>query len=454
MLQDHRYHRMPDPRPRETAYHGYGDWREHQLRDEVRARRWPALLGWGAAAVFSVWVIAASAYLLLHDDMMREAADQRARLQEIYEDRITRMRTEVDTINGRLMLNQDAFEQKLNRLRARQVLLERRQTALSELLGDARTASLMAAERAIAGISDGTIRQGADGDTRDRRADAEPSARRGHEIRLTFAPRGAGSRMTTMLADAGPPSESGNSIDQSLARLARSQEILEADQARSLNLLEARTSGAAKLIADQLTALGLRPELAPVQVAGLEVAPVRAGLGGPFVPVLLNGRQPPPFEQQLRRIRAHIGHADRLYGQLLRLPVLSPLAGEAAIVSGFGERMDPFLRTPAMHSGVDFRASHGSTVQAAAPGRVVRAGRQGGYGRTVEILHSNGYSTRYAHLSAIFVKEGDSVKAGAPVGRVGSTGRSTGPHLHYEVRSGEEPVDPARFLRLAKLFGL
>jgi murein DD-endopeptidase MepM/ murein hydrolase activator NlpD len=121
--------------------------------------------------------------------------------------------------------------------------------------------------------------------------------------------------------------------------------------------------------------------------------------------------------------------------------------------SGFGVRMDPFLRAPAMHTGLDFRANHGDPVRATATGKVVTAAWSGGYGKMVEIDHGNGLSTRYGHLSAIDVEEGQSVRIGQTLGRVGSTGRSTGPHLHYETRIEGEAVDPQKFLRAALRLG-
>jgi murein DD-endopeptidase MepM/ murein hydrolase activator NlpD len=105
-----------------------------------------------------------------------------------------------------------------------------------------------------------------------------------------------------------------------------------------------------------------------------------------------------------------------------------------------------------MHTGVDFRASTGDPVRVTANGRVVSAGWAGGYGRMVEVNHGNGLSTRYGHLSQIDVKVGDYVKIGQVIGEVGSTGRSTGPHLHYETRIDGEAVDPQKFLRAGLRF--
>jgi murein DD-endopeptidase MepM/ murein hydrolase activator NlpD len=115
--------------------------------------------------------------------------------------------------------------------------------------------------------------------------------------------------------------------------------------------------------------------------------------------------------------------------------------------SGFGWRDDPIRHTRRFHSGTDFRGKPGTPVVAAGDGVVTFSGRMGGYGNMVEIDHGNGLATRYGHMSEVLVEEGQDVEPGAVLGRIGSTGRSTGPHLHYEVRVDGEPVDPTRFLR-------
>ena len=116
--------------------------------------------------------------------------------------------------------------------------------------------------------------------------------------------------------------------------------------------------------------------------------------------------------------------------------------------SGFGTRIDPIKGTTSVHPGFDLAAKVGTPVSAAAAGTVVHAGPAGTYGNLVTIRHDGGYETRYAHLSAVSVKVGDRVDAGAPVGAVGTTGYSTGPHLHFEVRHDGTTVDPAPLLPL------
>ena len=131
--------------------------------------------------------------------------------------------------------------------------------------------------------------------------------------------------------------------------------------------------------------------------------------------------------------------------EFMRLPTRSPIAG-AALSSTFGNRVDPFARTHAFHAGLDFAAGLGTPIRSAAGGVVVFAGMRTDYGRVVEIDHGNGLKTRYAHASKLLVETGALVAPGDPIALVGSTGRSTGPHLHFEVLRGGTAVDPKRYL--------
>ncbi len=134
---------------------------------------------------------------------------------------------------------------------------------------------------------------------------------------------------------------------------------------------------------------------------------------------------------------------------LRSIPLGLPVQG--ALSSGFGKRVSPFSRRVQMHDGIDISVDHASVVTAVAEGSVVTAGYQGAYGRAVLIDHGNGYETLYGHLSSISVKVGQKICRGQKIGLVGSSGRSTGPHLHYEVRVAGEPKDPSIYLRLVSL---
>jgi murein DD-endopeptidase MepM/ murein hydrolase activator NlpD len=127
------------------------------------------------------------------------------------------------------------------------------------------------------------------------------------------------------------------------------------------------------------------------------------------------------------------------------LPTLAPIV-DGWFSSNFGYRIDPFTGMRSFHEGIDFPANVGTPIVAAASGKVVYAGYHAEYGKIIEIDHGNGLVSRYAHASQVFVKEGDLVVRGQRLGSVGSTGRSTGPHLHFEVRLNGVPQNPARFL--------
>lgn len=179
--------------------------------------------------------------------------------------------------------------------------------------------------------------------------------------------------------------------------------------------------------------------------AGEEIA---AGQGGPLEPAE-DGGEPQlgrdvgfTLDEPLVRLRA----AQEL---IARLPLGPPL-DEFRITSGYGKRRDPLTGKLAIHRGIDFGAPRNAEVVAPAPGRVLRAGRDGAYGLLVEIDHGMGIVTRYAHLKKLLVAAGDRVDFRQPIGIVGSSGRSTGRHLHYEIRVAGRPIDPAGFLEAGR----
>jgi murein DD-endopeptidase MepM/ murein hydrolase activator NlpD len=186
---------------------------------------------------------------------------------------------------------------------------------------------------------------------------------------------------------------------------------------------------------------------------GVDVKSAPRGIGGPFVPLKAPSSGASAFDRQLYRINVARAEVDQYSQTLFNVPVRKPVAGEVDMSSPFGVRMDPFLHRPAMHTGIDLRGDIGEPVRATATGRVSIAGREGGYGNMVEIDHGRGLATRYGHLSQIDVKVGQKVRIGEIIGRIGSTGRSTGPHLHYETRVDGDPVDPQKFLRAGVRLG-
>ena len=171
-----------------------------------------------------------------------------------------------------------------------------------------------------------------------------------------------------------------------------------------------------------------------------------AGKGGPLETLASepDGSLDPRFE----RLASALARMNALEQGLISIPQVMPTQ-MARMTSGFGYRSDPFTGTAAMHSGLDFGGRLGEPILAAAAGRVVFAGTKGGYGQTVEIAHGNGLLTRYAHLSGFTARAGQQVAAGQQIGMLGSTGRSTGPHLHFEVRLNGRAIDPRPMLEQA-----
>jgi murein DD-endopeptidase MepM/ murein hydrolase activator NlpD len=169
-------------------------------------------------------------------------------------------------------------------------------------------------------------------------------------------------------------------------------------------------------------------------------------MGGPLIPLLPSSSA--SLDPRLRRLGLSLARMDALQRWLQGIPQVIPAAAQY-ISSGFGYRSDPFDGDAAFHAGLDFKAPFGAPVFAAAWGRVAFVGQRNGYGNVVEINHGNGLLTRYAHMSAFRTRVGQPVRAGEVIGAVGSTGRSTGPHLHFEVRLNGQPVNPRPFLEVA-----
>lgn len=200
------------------------------------------------------------------------------------------------------------------------------------------------------------------------------------------------------------------------------------------NRIEAlnRVIAAVGLDADALRAESLAPPLSKGDRAA----------GGPFVPLstAVDEGDPVAMAGQLMVLRQVVD----------ALPLRHPLPG-ADTTSGYGVRVDPFNRRAAMHEGLDLVLAFGAPVRAAAAGVVTRAGASPEYGRMVEIDHGNGIRTRYGHLSRIYVRTGQKVDGSVRIGAQGNSGRSTGSHLHYEVRLDGKPLSPERFLKAGRL---
>lgn len=235
-------------------------------------------------------------------------------------------------------------------------------------------------------------------------------------------------------------------------------------QARMMRL-DAQSERLAKLAGEKKPVSGdkIAPSLSVNQALsvnqGISVnQPPKSNRGGPLV------RHAPISEKQLdqniaallAQIEFHAEYYNDLEARLLQrsvlkdtLPNRSPIAA-AFNSSSYGWRLDPFNGHKAFHEGLDFTADTGTAIYAAAGGIVVAAGPTPDYGKIVKIDHGSGLETRYAHASKLLVKAGDRVEKGQKVAEVGSTGRSTGPHLHYEIRLNGNALDPKKYLSASR----
>lgn len=403
--------------------------------DDARSytvRPWLAGIAVVGVTVLSVAYLGATAYLVFRDDLINASFSRNADLQQAYEDRIAGLRSEIDKIASRQILDQVAYDEKVERLLAAQRSLDDRQKAVSDLIDQARSSGLFGAAAAPG---------------KDDRAELDPPVT-GSLQAYAADDTGAGAiedRFAALTDEGLPPAFRGSvPLDPDgkpdLKSLAEEIGRMTAEQAAAVQAIAEAASERADKVEHIVERLGVRLATAEGPAPDADGA-----VGGPFVP--LSG--PDALNAAMADAAAAFDKLGQARKAVDGLPVAAPLAA-ATVTSNFGSRSDPFLGSAAFHAGIDFRAPTGRDVEATAPGVVVTAGRNGGYGNMVEIDHGKGLTTRYAHLSRIGVKVGQKVKRGTIIGEVGSTGRSTGPHLHYETRVKGAPVNPMTYLKAGR----
>ncbi|PPD46700.1 MAG: peptidase M23 [Methylocystis sp.] len=429
---------------------------------------------------------------MFRDELLAGLLDRETQMQYAYEDRIAALRLRLDQLASRQFIDQDGVEGKVQTLVLRQAQLETRAAVVAQLVErtisrDAGVTMVSPASRqdspamsaARAGLplakapsaGAGAVQNAAKGalEPAPLAAGGKPQPegldlRLGGESKpLPLAPPNVAPKRgelvpidTSFMPGAAPAASLAHAADPDapmptrLETLALSLDRIERDQARRLSgIVQPAMEAATRLRrAFDIAGLSVDRYLART-VKRKEVA---AAVGGPFLAAPTKGTDG-LFERDLAVAQTAVATLDGLRRALPQTPLRKPLSGDLQMTSTFGYRTDPFFGRPALHSGVDLREDYGAPVRATAAGVVSVAGPQGGYGNLVEIDHGGGMSTRYGHLSAINVAPGQQVGPGAVVGRVGSTGRSTGPHLHYEVRIDGEAVDPSRFLKAASALG-
>lgn len=223
-----------------------------------------------------------------------------------------------------------------------------------------------------------------------------------------------------------------------LASIGQSMDRMLDDSRLALAALSESATRSTDDILDTLGDLGIRPAM-PDEIAGM---------GGPYAPPV--GEDTSSMLDDANTAYLALARFKAARSAIDFAPIHRPMDGLVRTSSSYGNRKDPFTGSRAFHAGIDFPAPTGTPVLSAGYGRVSFVGTKAGYGKTVEVTHGPGLMTRYGHLSAYLVKEGQVVDAGVPIARVGSTGRSTGPHLHFEVHRKNAAVDPTTYLAAGK----
>lgn len=403
-----------------------------------------------AGAVFGVvflWALVATGFIVFRDDFVTGMFRREASMQYDYEERISALKAEVARSQSKQLVDQEAFADKLDTLVRRQSSLESLQSIVQSLADIASTAGI----RPPAGADPSPARKTSQAvppprPLPDGTAEGGPAPDDDHAGMIIGPAKHAA---LTGGIFAARPDAPRPGVRTQLASITGSLDAIEQRQLAALQVIGSAAHARSETILSALGEAGV--DAAKLTTRITRSKPDMSSEGGPFIP-LDPAPEPSRFETVAHDVQAALSGADTLNRSLVSIPLRRPFAF-AEITSGFGARTDPFLGTAALHAGIDFREEIGAPVRATASGRVSEAGWTGGYGNMVEIDHGGGLSTRFGHMSEILVKPGDPIAIGQVVGRVGSTGRSTGPHLHYETRIDGVPVDPQRFLKAGQRIG-
>lgn len=388
----------------------------------LTVRPWMVAAGLSLGALITVGYIGSAAYLFFRDDLFTATLARQARMQDAYEERISALRIQVDSLTSRQYRDQQLVESSVARIIDKQKELTKRGEQIDAVLEKA-TSTIVEPDQIDPVITHSLV----------------PTKRAGMAAPVDPFKSLLTSPSTPLINT--DPAKSGKSPDLAekaeaiLDHVDESLKNLELEQKSRIVEIATEANRKAETLNRVLASTGLRPANRDLD-----------GIGGPFSEPLTNDL---PFDQHLEHLDQTIAQFNRLRATAEALPFGHP-APNKSISSRFGNRIDPFFGRLALHAGVDFEARTGDDVKSTGAGKVIFASTSGGYGKMIEIEHNKSFTTRYGHLSKINVNIGDMVNAGDVVGKAGSTGRSTGPHVHYEVRRNDRAIDPMRFIAAGK----
>ena len=426
----------------------------------------------GLTLIFLMWVAFATVNVVFKDRIIAAKDHRYQQMQSAYENRVADLQISYDELNGALVSAEGQFQSKADALQAKQEsivkFLNRKNEVATTLarLGsggapppaDAQLRADTASDSVggdTGGASDADGDMGGSSDLAVMPQPAPPQPRTGRtkssflDLHGFFSRLGAlltGSHATTSvpIAVAFAKHPALRALAAQTARVAR----IGADETVLMNKTQDELKQGVASLQTVMRHTGIDPHQFARRIAAVE------GEGGPEIPldqVHVPGLGDQGFQTAYLRTAAVMDQMDELLSSIRHIPLATPVSGaQFERTSGFGPRIDPFTGRYAFHPGVDFAGPWGSVVFSTAPGRVVFAGNRGGYGNMVEIDHGFGIHTRYGHLSAILTHVGAVIAKGTPVGRLGSTGRSTGPHVHYEVLYDDVARNPSNFIEAGR----
>lgn len=405
-------------------------------------------------AFILVWVAYSSVVVIFKEQIIATKDQRYASMQAAYEGRVSQMQLAYDELNGLLVLAEERFQNATRDLESK----HRQLTALL-MQKQAMDKSVKSIRRQVADMGQYmgpsyTRAESPDGSNTlvVQVAEAEPALRQGRG-QDTIADSTFAKVITSVQQPAGGgiPGKSPIGKNYVVQRIAALEDRLNTVKKQQLSLLGELRDGAGVHI-DRYERI--------VQMTGLNVEQVEKqlgvrlsnGRGGPFIPLDSEVRASKidgvvdEFDRQFADIAESYGRLDALTTALARMPLVTPVNhGYYRSTSGFGYRIDPFTGRTAFHPGADMAGGFGTPILATLPGRVIASERRGAYGLMVEIDHGRGIRTRYGHLQNAFVKAGDQVAFRQKIATMGSSGRSTGPHLHYEIWFNDVVRDPTKF---------
>ncbi|SMC91696.1 M23 family metallopeptidase [Primorskyibacter flagellatus] len=401
----------------------------------IRLKPGTQALAFTGSAVIVGWAIIATAIVLMDSIGSGNFREQAIRDQATYQQRLNALSTERDIRAEEALAAQERFNTALAQVSVMQSQLLQSETRRSELEAgieviQATLRDTMTQRKDITRKLASIEAQLADGDVQ--LAQGDHSADGTMDFMAEALERTAIER-DQILADAQ------HALTQADA-MASEIRVMEDANDRIFRQLEEAMTVSVKPLDKMFTAAGMDPDRILSQVRN-----GYSGQGGPLTPLSLSTRGEGPSDDAMRA-NSILGQMDRL--NLYRIaaqkaPFASPLKDSFRFTSGFGYRWGR------LHAGTDFAAPHGTPIYSTADGVVIHAGWQSGYGNLVKIQHEFGIETRYAHMSKIRVKKGQRVSRGSRIGDMGNTGRSTGTHLHYEVRVGGNAVNPMTYIKAA-----